>query len=148
MIARTPEEIEILREGGRRLAQHVRVLCEMVKPGVASADIETKAREMVAHDGDDSAANKLGPERFIFRAPARPTRLEMAAEKHGHVLQQQPAVFAARDLERDENRIQTRRGQNFVHLRTHARNQTPDGRALRVMNIDVRDKRRESLLVA
>ncbi|OGG87967.1 type I methionyl aminopeptidase [Candidatus Kaiserbacteria bacterium RIFCSPLOWO2_12_FULL_50_28] len=55
MIARTPEEIQLLREGGRRLAQHVRVLCEMVKPGVASADIETKAREMVAHDGDEMA---------------------------------------------------------------------------------------------
>lgn len=52
MIARTEKEIEILREGGRRLARHVRMLSEMAKPGVSSVELEEKVREMVAKDGD------------------------------------------------------------------------------------------------
>src|SRR3989344_4275828 len=55
MIAKSKEEIEILREGGRRLATHVRTLKEMVAPGVSAAALEAKAREMVANDGDEMA---------------------------------------------------------------------------------------------
>lgn len=55
MIAKTNEEVEILREGGRRLARHVRILKEMVAPGITSAILETKARDMVALDGDEMA---------------------------------------------------------------------------------------------
>ncbi len=55
MIAKTQEEIDILREGGRRLARHVRILCETVAPGVAVVDLEKKAREMVETDGDTLA---------------------------------------------------------------------------------------------
>jgi methionyl aminopeptidase len=55
MIASTKEEIEILREGGRRLARHVRIVSEMVKPGITSAELEKVAREMVEKDGDTPA---------------------------------------------------------------------------------------------
>src|SRR3989344_5598342 len=55
MIATTKEEIEILREGGRRLARHVRILSEMVATGVSSAFLETRAHELVAKDGDELA---------------------------------------------------------------------------------------------
>ncbi len=55
MIATTQEEIKILREGGRRLARHVRILSEMVKPGITSAELEKKARDMVEKDGDRPA---------------------------------------------------------------------------------------------
>ncbi len=55
MIATTAEEIEILREGGRRLARHVRILSELVVPGVTSAELEKVAREMVEKDGDTPA---------------------------------------------------------------------------------------------
>ncbi|MBI2610740.1 type I methionyl aminopeptidase [Candidatus Kaiserbacteria bacterium] len=55
MIAKTPEEIMVLREGGHRLARHVRMLKEMVAPGVSSSFLETRAREMVARDGDEMA---------------------------------------------------------------------------------------------
>ncbi len=55
MIAKTKEEIEILREGGRRLARHVRILSEMVVPGITSAELEEKARAMVEKDGDTPA---------------------------------------------------------------------------------------------
>jgi len=55
MIAKTQDEIEILREGGRRLARHVQTLKTMVAPGVSSASLEAKAREMVRADGDEMA---------------------------------------------------------------------------------------------
>ncbi len=55
MIAKTKEEIAILREGGKRLARHVRVLSEMVVPGVSAAELEKRARELVAADGDEMA---------------------------------------------------------------------------------------------
>ena len=55
MIAKTQEEIAILREGGKRLARHLRILSEMVKPGLVARDLEYKAREMVKADGDELA---------------------------------------------------------------------------------------------
>ena len=55
MIAKTQEEIEILREGGKRLAKHVRALGKMVKPGVSARDLEEAAIQMVQDDGDEPA---------------------------------------------------------------------------------------------
>ncbi|KKW25041.1 MAG: Methionine aminopeptidase [Candidatus Kaiserbacteria bacterium GW2011_GWC2_52_8b] len=55
MIAKTEQEIAALREGGRRLARHVRELSKFVKPGVTAAELEKKAREMVRADGDEPA---------------------------------------------------------------------------------------------
>mgnify|MGYP001583797803 FL=1 len=55
MIARTRDEIEILREGGKRLARHLRILAEMVTPGVTGEKLEVKAREMVVAEGDTLA---------------------------------------------------------------------------------------------
>jgi len=55
MITRTEKEIEALREGGRRLARHLRVLSGMVDVGITPRALEEKAREMVAADGDELA---------------------------------------------------------------------------------------------
>jgi methionyl aminopeptidase len=55
MIAKTKAEIEALREGGRRLARHVRILSAMVKPGISARELEEKAREMVKADRDTMA---------------------------------------------------------------------------------------------
>lgn len=55
MIVRGQADIDALREGGKRLARHVRRLAEMVKPGVTARQIEEAAREMVQADGDDLA---------------------------------------------------------------------------------------------
>jgi len=55
MIAKTQEEVEILREGGKRLAKHVRALSKMVKPGVTSRELEEAAIQMVQDDGDKPA---------------------------------------------------------------------------------------------
>lgn len=55
MIATKAEEIEILREGGRRLARHVKALEALVQPGITPKELEEKAREMVKADGDELA---------------------------------------------------------------------------------------------
>ncbi len=55
MIAKKKEDIAALREGCRRTARHLRILCEMVAPGVTSRELEMKAREMVEKDGDTMA---------------------------------------------------------------------------------------------
>lgn len=55
MIAKTQAEIDILREGGRRLADHVRALRAMVKPGVTARDLEDAAMEMTLAAGDKPA---------------------------------------------------------------------------------------------
>ncbi len=55
MIAKKKEDIAALREGCRRTARHLRILCERVIPGATSRELETKAREMVEKDGDTMA---------------------------------------------------------------------------------------------
>lgn len=55
MIARTQKEIDALREGGKRLARHVRMLAEMVRPGITGVELEKAAREMVVAGGDTMA---------------------------------------------------------------------------------------------
>jgi len=65
MIAKNKEERDILREGGRRLARHVRMLAEMTVPGMTARMLEERAREMVEKDGDllafyDYASGKKG----------------------------------------------------------------------------------------
>ncbi len=55
MIATTQAQIDALREGGKRLARHVRILSEMVAPGVTALEIEMKARKLVSDEGDTMA---------------------------------------------------------------------------------------------
>jgi len=55
MIATTQEEIDILREGGRRLATYLNELKGMVKPGVTARSLEARALELIASGGDEPA---------------------------------------------------------------------------------------------
>lgn len=52
MIIKNQGEIEALREGGKRLARHVRRMCEMIAPGVTGHDIEMAVQGWVAEEGD------------------------------------------------------------------------------------------------
>jgi methionyl aminopeptidase len=52
---KTKEEIDILREGGKRHAFILRELADIVKPGVTSLDLENRAKELIAEGGDKSA---------------------------------------------------------------------------------------------
>lgn len=52
---KTKEEIETLREGGKRLAFILSELAKMVKPGVSTLDLDIVARRLVDEGGDKSA---------------------------------------------------------------------------------------------
>ncbi len=52
---KTPEEIEIMKEGGRRHAFILSELAKKVAPGVSSQDLENLAREMIKEGGDKAA---------------------------------------------------------------------------------------------
>lgn len=52
---KTKEEIDILREGGKRHAYILTELAKMVKPGLSSWDLESRAVELIKEGGDSSA---------------------------------------------------------------------------------------------
>jgi methionyl aminopeptidase len=55
MQLKTPEEIEIMREGGQRHAEILRLLAEMVKPGVSTLILEEEAQRLIKEGGDKPA---------------------------------------------------------------------------------------------
>jgi len=52
---KTKEDIQILREGGKRHAQILKELAAMVKPGLKVQELEDKARELIEAGGDKAA---------------------------------------------------------------------------------------------
>ena len=52
---KTPEEIEILREGGQRHAEILNHLAKMVKPGVSTLILEEEALRLIREGGDKAA---------------------------------------------------------------------------------------------
>ncbi len=70
MIAKTQEEIEILREGGRRLSAHLAALSKLVVPGITGAELEDAAIELIEAGGDEPAFKdyKYARDKNIFPA--------------------------------------------------------------------------------
>jgi len=54
ILIKTSEEIEIMRECGKRHARILRALAEAIKPGVSSYELENKARELTKKEGGKS----------------------------------------------------------------------------------------------
>lgn len=52
---KTPEEIEILKEGGKRHALILRELAAMVAPGLSTDELDRRGRELIAEGGDKPA---------------------------------------------------------------------------------------------
>jgi methionyl aminopeptidase len=52
---KTPQEIEMLREGGKRLSTILQAVALEVKPGVTTDYLNTKAEELITAGGDTSA---------------------------------------------------------------------------------------------
>jgi methionyl aminopeptidase len=59
---KTPEEIEILREGGRHLASVIYKVKEMVKPGVSTWELDKYAEKLIRDLGDYPAFLNYRPE--------------------------------------------------------------------------------------
>jgi methionyl aminopeptidase len=55
MIAKTQEEIDILREGGKRHARILKELAALVAPGVSTQTLEDRARALVNAGGDTAS---------------------------------------------------------------------------------------------
>lgn len=51
-LTKTPEEIKILREGGKRLARIVREISKLVTPGVSVAELDALAERLTRVEGD------------------------------------------------------------------------------------------------
>jgi len=62
VIIKTPEEIEILREGGARLAGILAKVAEKVAPGVTTAELDAYAYELIKAGGDKPAFLDYKPE--------------------------------------------------------------------------------------
>lgn len=52
---KTAEEIDIMREGGRRLAEVLRGVADAVKPGVTTAELNDLANRLITGQGDSPA---------------------------------------------------------------------------------------------
>ena len=55
IIIKTPKEIEILREGGKRLATVLYKVKEIIKPGISTKDLDDYAFELINDMGDEPA---------------------------------------------------------------------------------------------
>jgi len=55
IIIKTKAEIEILREGGKRLAQVLQKVGEKVKPGISTWELDQYARNLIKEMGDEPA---------------------------------------------------------------------------------------------
>lgn len=70
IIIKTPKEIEILREGGKRLATVFLKLKEIIKPGISTKDLDDYASKLIKEMGDEPAFLNYRPEGADFAYPA------------------------------------------------------------------------------
>jgi methionyl aminopeptidase len=61
-LIKSPEEIKIMAEGGRRLGAVLRQLRKEVKPGVTTLALDHIARDLIVHGGDTPAFLNYRPE--------------------------------------------------------------------------------------
>ena len=70
IIIKTPAEIEILREGGKRLADVLYKVKDIIKPGVSTKDLDKYAEKLIRDMGDVPAFLNYRPEGASSPFPA------------------------------------------------------------------------------
>ena len=70
IIIKTKEEIEILREGGKRLAMVLAETAKLVKPGISALELDKFAEAKIKELGDDSAFLGYRPKGHRMAFPA------------------------------------------------------------------------------
>ncbi|MDP2651142.1 MAG: type I methionyl aminopeptidase [bacterium] len=70
MKLKSKEEIEIMREGGKRHAEILRMLTDFVEPGISTLTLETEARRLIKEGGDRPAFLGYTPSRAKRAFPA------------------------------------------------------------------------------
>jgi methionyl aminopeptidase len=58
---KTKEDIKILRQGGKRHAEIMKKLVEMVKPGLVTSELDKRAAELIAEGGDQASILNYKP---------------------------------------------------------------------------------------
>lgn len=66
---KTAEEIEILREGGRRLARILSAVRDAIKPGVTTGELDKLAEKLMREGGDEPAFLHYTPEGMVIPYP-------------------------------------------------------------------------------
>ena len=66
---KTAEEIEILREGGRRLARILSAVRDSIKPGVTTRELDKLAEKLMRDGGDEPAFLHYTPEGMVIPYP-------------------------------------------------------------------------------
>lgn len=66
---KTAEEIEILREGGRRLARILSAVRDAIKPGVTTGELDKLAEMLMREGGDEPAFLHYTPEGMVIPYP-------------------------------------------------------------------------------
>ena len=66
---KTAEEIEILREGGRRLARILSAVRDAIKPGVTTGELDKLAEKLMRDGGDEPAFLHYTPEGMVITYP-------------------------------------------------------------------------------
>jgi methionyl aminopeptidase len=69
-LVKTTEELELLREGGARLAFVVHTLISEIVPGMSTLDIDTRARQLLAYVGGESSFLNYKPYGVLKAFPA------------------------------------------------------------------------------
>lgn len=70
VIIKTKEEIEIIREGGKILAQTMKKIAKIIKPGISTFDIDEYARKIIKENGDIPASLNYKPYGASYPYPA------------------------------------------------------------------------------
>ncbi len=70
IIIKTPEEIEIIREGGKRLATVLYKVKDIVKPGISTKELDTYALKLIREMGDEPAFLNYKPDMQSTAYPA------------------------------------------------------------------------------
>ncbi|MEK7106540.1 MAG: type I methionyl aminopeptidase [Patescibacteria group bacterium] len=70
VIIKTKEEIEILREGGHRLASILAKVATKVAPGISTAELDKYAHDLIVEGGDEPAFLNYKPEGQAKAYPA------------------------------------------------------------------------------
>ncbi|PCI19208.1 type I methionyl aminopeptidase [Candidatus Wolfebacteria bacterium] len=70
IIIKTPEQIEILREGGKKLALILSEVAKKVAPGVTTRELDEYAEKLIRESGDEPAFLNYKPEGISYPYPA------------------------------------------------------------------------------
>src|ERR1035437_5140294 len=62
VVIKTSKEIEVIREGGKRLAAVLAKTAKFIKPGISTYDIDQYAYKLIKEDGDEPAFLNYKPE--------------------------------------------------------------------------------------